>query len=172
MHPNALIDPEPRTGGPVNDVKIFQLGAGKHPPKPKNSKPVPDIPFRLEDDGPIYHMRAEIDATQVSVLGMMFTRAEQRGDVDTAGERTLAMLDKLFDAPTVDALLVRITDPDDPFDQAAFRELIEKVMEHHTARPTTSSQTSSGTRRRSGAKSTASSSSKASTSGRSRSTGK
>lgn len=155
----------------MSDVKNFNFGA-RHAPKPPDTPPEPDIPFTLEEGGPVYHMRGEIDHHRTSVLRLLFTRADARGDDKMATQRTTEMLETLFTPDTVDALLARLADPEDYFDEALFKELVEKVLEeaHTGGRPTTPPRTSSASRRRTGGKSTGSSSSKASTSGRSRST--
>lgn len=156
----------------MTDVKNFDFGARKHAPKSKKST-VPDKPFTLEKDGPVYHMRGDIDYKKASVMALLFTRAEDRGNAAAAVKHTQSMLEMLFTPETVDALLTRLVDPDDYFSQDLFDELIEScVAEHSGGRPTRSSRTSSAPRRRTGAKSTVSSSSTASTSGRSRSTAK
>lgn len=156
----------------MSDVLNFDFGARKHAPKPKKAKPEPDIPFTLETGGPVYHMRAEIDHEQAGVLSTVFGRAKERGDREAVDEYTQRMLDMLFTEKTVDALLLRMADPDDHFSKDNFYELMERaVQEHSGGRPTTSPRTSSRSRRQTGAKSTGSSSSKGSTSGRSRSTG-
>jgi hypothetical protein len=156
----------------VTDVKNFDFGARKHAPKSTKSQE-PDIPFTLEEGGPVYHMRGEVNDKRVSVLRLLFARASDRGDDKAAAKHTTEMLECLFTPETVDALLARMVDPDDYFNDALFKELMEKAVEVHAGgRPTTSSRTSSGSRRQTGRKSTASSSSKASTSGRSRSTAK
>lgn len=150
-------------------VKNFDFGARKHAPKATGKK-LPDIPFTLETDGPIYHMRGDVDPGQVSVLALLFARATERGDDKAIAEHTGRVLDAMFTPETVDALLLHLADPQHFFNEDMFMELVESFVSEQAARPTTSPRTSSRSRRPSGTKSTASSSSKGRTSGNSRST--
>lgn len=126
-------------------VKNFDFAARRAAQKPKagGGKAKKDVPFKLEADGPTYHVRAEISEDTLALVSLSFKRAERETDLDEMSDALYDSLDNVFPKETRQALLRRVRNPDDPgFGFEQLGEVIEWAVEQHSGgRPTTSSRT-------------------------------
>lgn len=101
-----------------------------------------DIPFTLEDGGPTYYLRGEINDDGLALISALFVRAQASNDVAEMNDGMFDTLETLFPKETAAALLQRIKDPDLAFGFKQLAEVVQWAIEEHSGgRPTTSPRT-------------------------------
>lgn len=101
-----------------------------------------DIPFTLENGGPTYYLRGEINDDGLAIISALFVRAQASNDVAEMNEGMFDTLETLFPKETAAALLQRIKDPDLAFGFKQLAEVVQWAIEEHSGgRPTTSPRT-------------------------------